>query len=97
MVIIVPASGKLTSCAQQLAEAHQTYQGMNCIVVRADEVYNEFSSGTPDATAYRRYLKMLYDRGADSGRRPTYLLLFGACRFDNRMMSTRFCNPNPND
>ena len=97
MVIIVPASGKLTSCAQQLAEAHQTYQGMNCIVVRADEVYNEFSSGTPDATAYRRYLKMLYDRGADSGRRPTYLLLFGACRFDNRMMSTRFSNLNPND
>lgn len=97
MVIIVPSNGKLTTYAQQLADAHQTYQGMNCLVVRADEIYNEFSSGTPDATAYRRFLKMLYDRGSDGGRRPTHLLLFGACRFDNRMVSTKFRHLNPDD
>ena len=36
-------------------------------VVTTEQVYNEFSSGTPDATAYRWVLKMLYDRANESG------------------------------
>lgn len=88
MVIIVPASGRLDAQAQRLAEAHEEYDGLRCIVVRADHIYNEFSSGTPDATAYRRFLKMLYDRGISEGRAPRYLLLMGDCAWDNRMKST---------
>ena len=63
MVIVVPTSGKLLAQAQRLADAH-TARGMRVRVVRAEQVYNEFSSGTPDATAIRRYMKMLYDRAA---------------------------------
>lgn len=87
MVIIVPASGKLTAQAQRLADAHRQHSGLNCIVVRADQIYNEFSSGTPDATAYRRFMKMLYDRGMATGCLPRYLLLMGDCAWDNRMKS----------
>ena len=51
----------------------------------ADELYNEFSSGTPDVSAYKRYMKMLYDK-SDSLHMPKSLLLFGDCTFDNRML-----------
>lgn len=95
MVIIIPANGKLLGQAQRLAEAHRAYDGLRVAVVRADQVYNEFSSGTPDATAYRMLMKMLYDRASGDYEGPRYLLLMGACLWDNRMLTpaTRNCNP----
>ncbi len=96
-VIIVPASGKLTTQAERLAEAHRTRSGLRVKVVRADEVYNEFSSGTPDATAYRRYLKMLYDRAETMADAPKYLLLFGDAAWDNRMLSSAWKGQSPED
>jgi hypothetical protein len=87
-VIIVPESNSYTTQAQQLADAHAAKEGMSCLVVRADQIYNEFSSGTPDATAYRRFMKMLYDRAnAEGGVAPRNLLLFGACYWDNRLIT----------
>lgn len=96
MVIIIPSSGKLEGQAERLAEAHRAYDGLKVAVVRADQIYNEFSSGTPDATAYRMLMKMLYERANDSYEGPKYLLLMGACLWDNRMltMATRNCNPD---
>lgn len=96
MVIIVPASGALTTEAERLAEAHRSVQGLNVKVVRADHIYNEFSSGTPDATAYRRYLKMLYDR-ADTDSLPRFLLFFGDCLWDNRTVTPDVRDYNPDD
>lgn len=84
MVILIPASGRLLRPASRLAALHRDADSLNVAVVRADMVYNEFSSGTPDATAIRRFMKMLYDRaGGDSG--PRYLLLMGEGAWDNRM------------
>lgn len=97
MVIIVPASGKLTAQAQRLARAHEERDGMRVQVVRADQIYNEFSSGTPDATAYRRYLKMLYDRAVSTEEAPRYLLLFGDAAWDNRMLSSAWRTTRPED
>ena len=96
MVIIVPASGALTSQAERLADAHRE-QGLNVEVVPADLIYNEFSSGTPDATAYRRFMKMLYDKAATEDERPKYLLLFGDCAYDNRMLTSDFSAYSQND
>lgn len=96
-VIIVPTSGKLTAQAERLAEAHRTRSGLTVKVVRADEVYNEFSSGTPDATAYRRYMKMLYDRASTPEELPKYLLLFGDGAWDNRMLSSAWKGNSPDD
>ena len=48
---------------------------MTVRVVPADELYNEFSSGTPDVSAYRRYMKMLYDKAQTADETPKHLLL----------------------
>lgn len=96
MVIIVPQSGKLSEQANRLADLHRDMDSLSVVVVRADEIYNEFSSGTPDATAYRRFLKMLYDR-ANPGEEPRYLLLFGDGAWDNRMNTSEWKGENPQD
>ena len=86
-VIFVPSSGALTAEAERLANVHRTRSGLKVKVVNVGQVYNEFSSGTPDATALRRYLKMLYDRvGAGEGA-PRFALFFGDCAWDNRILS----------
>ena len=97
MVIIIPASGKLQAEAQRLADAHAQYDGLRVGVFRADQIYNEFSSGTPDATAYRRFMKMLYDRARTDAEAPRYLLLMGDCAWDNRMLSTAWKSYSPDD
>lgn len=96
-VIIVPASGKLTQQAQRLADAHTAKDSMRCVVVRADQIYNEFSSGTPDATAYRRFMKMLYDKADSEADRPKNLCLFGDGVWDNRMVTSTMSKYNPDD
>lgn len=97
MVIIIPTSGKLLSEAQRLADAHLQYDGLRVGIVRADQIYNEFSSGTPDATAYRLFMKMLYDKAKNPDVAPRYLLLMGDCAWDNRMLSGAWINKNPDD
>lgn len=97
MVIIVPASAKLTAQAQRLKEFHEQHDGMRVRIVPADELFNEFSSGTPDANAYRRYLKMLYDRAETEADMPSYLLLFGDCVWDNRMNTSACRSFSPDD
>lgn len=97
MVIIVPASGKLNAQAQRLKEFHEQHDGMRVRLVPADELYNEFSSGTPDANAYRRYLKMLYDRAETDADMPSYLILFGDGVWDNRMKTAACRGLSPDD
>ena len=87
MVIIVPSNGSFLQAANRLADAHRSMDGLAVEVVTAQQVYNEFSSGTPDVTAYRRLMKMLYDRAATSDEAPKYLLLFGDSWFDNRLIT----------
>ena len=96
MVIIIPTSQKLLKQAQILAKHHADHDGLNVRIVPADELYNEFSSGTPDVSAYKRYMKMLYDR-SDSLHAPKSLLLFGDCTFDNRMLTSELKSESPDD
>lgn len=97
MVIVTPPSGNLGEEAERLAEAHRSLQGLRVKVVRADQIYNEFASGSPDATAIRRYMKMLYDRAATMDDAPRYLLLFGDCANDNRMQTSEWAGYSPKD
>lgn len=97
MVIIVPTSTKLTPQAQRLKQFHEERDGMRVNIVPADELYNEFSSGTPDANAYRRYMKMLYDRASTEADMPSYLLLFGDCVWDNRLNTAECSSLNADD
>lgn len=97
MVIIIPPSGKLLEEALRLAALHETFDSLRVRVVKADELYNEFSGGTPDVNAYRRYMKMLYDRADTEADMPRFLLLFGDAVFDNRMLSSNFSQLDPAD
>lgn len=81
--MIIVTHPTLLPQANRLAAYHQQREGLRTVVVTAEQVYNEFSSGTPDPTAIRDYVKMFYDRAAgDSLKRPRYLLLFGDASFD---------------
>lgn len=86
MIIISPQIYK--GYAQELADLHYQKDGLTSIVVDANEIYNEFSSGNVDATAFRRFLKMFYDRGTSDLDRPRYLLLFGAGTYNNRFINS---------
>ncbi|MBQ3360788.1 MAG: hypothetical protein IJG46_01465, partial [Prevotella sp.] len=51
----------------------------------------------PDATAYRRYMKMLYDRAETVSDMPKYLLLLGDGAWDNRMRCSEWKGYDPDD
>ncbi len=85
-VLICPAG--FVGEATRLAQAHEQKEGITWAVVTDQQVYNEFSSGTPDATAYRWLMKMLYDRGTDANQKPQWLCLVGDGTFDNSKLLT---------
>ncbi|MCG8578745.1 MAG: type IX secretion system sortase PorU, partial [Bacteroidales bacterium] len=66
--------------ARRLAEIHQQHSGLHCEIVFPYEIYNEFSSGSPDVSAIRDYARYLYKKD-DKFK---YLLLFGDGSYDNR-------------
>lgn len=79
MVIIT--SELLFDYAEQLAQLHRDHQGLDVLVIKQDDIFNEFSSGTPSTSAIRRMAKMFYDRNSSKFRN---LLLFGGGSHDNR-------------
>jgi len=97
MIIIIPTNQQVASEAERIKAWHEDHDDMRVRIVPADELYNEFSSGTPDATAYRRYMKMLYDRADTDQDQPRYLLLFGDGAWDNRMLCADWDEYDPDD
>jgi hypothetical protein len=72
------------SQARQLAAYRHDNDGLDTVVVTPGQIYNEFSSGTPDVSAIRDFLKMLYDRAGIEDEIPKYVLLFGDGSYDNK-------------
>lgn len=97
LVIIIPTSQKLKEQAERLAACHRQYDSISVSIVPADELYNEFSSGTPDMSAYRRYLKMFYDKATSDSDMPKTVLLFGDAVWDNRMKTLSSATYSPDD
>ncbi len=79
MLIITTAA--IRPAADELAAIHAWTDGLECLVVEDDAIFNEFSYANPDAMAYRRFAKMLYDRDPAKLR---YILLYGPGHWDNR-------------
>ena len=78
---LIVTNPRFRSEADRLADLRQYHDGLKVLVVTTDEVYNEFSSGKPDVTAIRDFIKLLYDHGAE-GSRLQNVLLFGKGSFD---------------
>lgn len=85
LVIVCPPQylGEAGRLAQRRME-----EGLTVAVVTTQQVFNEFSSGARDATAIKRYMKMLYDKaGNDPLLLPRYLLLFGDGSYNNASLA----------
>ena len=67
--------------AERIADLHRSVDGIDVAVVDHEKIFNEFSSGTRDAMAYRLFCKMLYDRNPSKFKN---LLLMGTGSMDNR-------------
>lgn len=86
MVIIAPH--EMLAAARRVAALHELTDSMPTLVVDQQQIFNEFSSGTAHPTAFRHFLKMLYDRGKESGRPLRYALMMGRGSFDNRRLTS---------
>lgn len=73
------------SQAEELAELRRAEPyNLNVNVVTPEQIYNEFSSGTPDASAIRNFVRYLYNNQKNSDEPLKYLLLFGDGSYDNK-------------
>lgn len=85
----------LASQAERIANLHRNGPfKLNVLVVDHSLVFDEFTSGLYDVNAYRRFAKMLYDRGKEAGKPLRYLLLMGKASFDNRGLSAEMQSLN---
>lgn len=75
--------------AEQIADLHRRYDGIEVVVATTEECYNEFSGGTPDPMAYRSFAKMLYF----TDRKPKNMLLLGPLYGDFRGLQSEH-NPS---
>ena len=72
------------SSARSLAAHRHDHDGLDTLVVTPGQIYNEFSSGKPDVSAIRDFLRMLYDRAATEEDMPKYVLLYGDGSYHNK-------------
>jgi hypothetical protein len=72
------------SSARSLAAHRHDHDGLDTVVVTPGQIYNEFSSGKPDVSAIRDFLKMLYDRATTEEDMPKYVLLYGDGSYHNK-------------
>ncbi|MDE5871101.1 MAG: hypothetical protein K2H22_04030, partial [Muribaculaceae bacterium] len=84
MVIITP--DEYATAAEKIADLHRVHDGMMVHVLSPEKIFNEFSSGCPDVSAFRKLLKMWYDRSQDQpeGRKFGYCLLMGRPTYDQK-------------
>lgn len=83
--MIILTNSTLKAQAERIAKFHERKDGMTVHVLDEQQVFNEFSSGAPDAMAVRLMNKMFYDRNPLKYK---YFLMFGCGSFDNRGITT---------
>jgi hypothetical protein len=93
---LIVTSPEFMQEAQRLAQFHQQKNNLRTIVVSTDQIFNEFSSGIPDPTAIRDFVKMYYDKYRSTWNQSgKYLLLFGKASFDYKIRISNNTNKVP--
>lgn len=87
MVIFTPNQWK--NEAERIARFHRedAVDPLTVVVLTPQEIYNEFGSGAPDAQAFRKLLKMFYDRQAKTDKPLRYALFMSRPNYDNRSLT----------
>ncbi len=81
---IIISHPNFLSSANELADYHREHDQMTVSVVTPAQIYNEFSSGMPDVSGIRNYLRMCYNKTNAGGGALKYVLLFGDGSYDNK-------------
>lgn len=89
LLIITPL--EYLSAAQRVAEMHRAQDGMTVHVITPQEIYNEFSSGNADVSAFRKLMKMWYDRDMERNGYQTlkYCLIMSRPTYDNKLATQK--------
>lgn len=91
MLIISPA--EYVTAAQRIADLHQKTDGLSVAVLTPEQIYNEFSCGKPDVSAFRKLLKMWYDRAEGrEGEYTAYCIIMSRPTYDNKMVTPAIKN-----
>ena len=77
---IIVTRDYLMNQAQKIADYHIEYSNLKVQVIDLDQIYNEFSSGSPDLTAIRDFAKHLYDNSTSNKLK--FICLFGDGSYD---------------
>lgn len=84
--MIIVTCEELMPQAERVAQMHRNNDNMVVHVIDQQKIFNEFSSGTPDAMGIRLMCKMFYDRNKNKFK---HLLMFGAGNYDNRQLHAK--------
>lgn len=84
MLIIAP-SGYMEA-ANKIAALHREHDGFTVEVLTPEKIYNEFSGGHADVSAFRKLLKMWYDRPGE--RKIGYCLILGRPIYDYKLVAS---------
>ena len=85
--MVIVTCKELLPQAERVAQMHRDNDNMTVHVLDQEKIFNEFSSGTPDAMAIRLMSKMFYDRNSYKFKN---LLMFGAGKYDNRQILSKY-------
>ncbi len=88
--MIIISHPNFLSYAQEIKELHEE-EGLVVTVVSTDQVYNEFSSGMADVSAYRDFARFVYEKGDGYLR---YMLFFGDGSYDNKNVINKTVAPD---
>ena len=84
--MVIVTCEELLPQAERIAQMHRDNDNMVVHVLDQQKIFNEFSSGTPDAMGIRLMSKMFYDRNRNKYKN---LLMFGAGNYDNRQLHAK--------
>lgn len=89
--MLIISSPAYAEGARVIADTHAEDDGLRCAIVDPVDIYNEFTGGNPDPTAFRKLLKMWRDRGTNV----PYCLLMGKPSYDLKNKTRRGYTPLP--
>ena len=84
--MIIVTNPDFMSQAQSIANLHSSQDGLSVTITTPRQIFNEFSSGTPDASAIRNFVRMIYQRPSSTDTLK-YLLFIGDGSYDHKSLT----------
>ena len=92
---LIITNNELASQANRIAEYHRNNSGLAVEVVQLAEIYNEFSSGSPDLTGIRDFINHVYKTNTTVSGKLKYVCFFGDGSYDYKDRITNNTNIVP--